>query len=112
MKKSVYPFLSTQGTSLILAYSPCIDWGIDMKYMMDAQKLAVDSGYWNLYRYDPRKTTPLTLDAKKKKIELEQYLSTENRYSRLVRADNSLARNFQIWFFIFFKNKSVKCQKW
>ena len=34
--------------------SPCIDWGIDMKDMMQQQKDAVDSGYWPLYRYDPR----------------------------------------------------------
>ena len=39
-----------QGTSLIIAYSPCIDWGIEMKHMMDEMEDAVDSGYWTLYR--------------------------------------------------------------
>ena len=39
------------GTSLIIAYSPCIDWGIDMTYMMEKQKEAVESGYWTLYRW-------------------------------------------------------------
>ena len=38
------------GTSLIIAYAPCIDWGIDMKHMMDEMKEAVESGYWSLYR--------------------------------------------------------------
>ncbi len=42
------------GTSLIIAYSPCIDWGIPMATMMEDQKTAVDSGYWTLYRHDPR----------------------------------------------------------
>ena len=43
------------GTSLIIAYSPCIDWGIDMKNMMHDQKNAVEAGYWSLYRFDPRR---------------------------------------------------------
>ena len=38
------------GTSLIICYAPCIDWGIEMKHMMDEMKEAVDSGYWSLYR--------------------------------------------------------------
>lgn len=92
--QSVKAFREAQdfpGPSIILAYSPCIDWGIDMKYMMEAQKLAVESGYWNLYRYDPRKATPMQLDSKKNKVALNNYLNTENRFSRLIRTDNNLA---------------------
>jgi pyruvate-ferredoxin/flavodoxin oxidoreductase len=44
-----------EGPSLIMAYAPCIDWGIDMSNMMHVQQAAVDAGYWPLYRYDPRK---------------------------------------------------------
>lgn len=53
MNQTVQAFKEAEhfpGTSLIIAYSPCIDWGIDMKYMMDEMKEAVDSGYWTLYR--------------------------------------------------------------
>ena len=62
-----------------------------MKYMMEAQKLAVESGYWNLYRYDPRKANAMQLDSKKNKLALQNYLNTENRFSRLIRTDNNLA---------------------
>lgn len=45
---------SYDGPSIIIAYSHCIAHGINMAKGMDQQKLAVDSGYWPLYRYDPR----------------------------------------------------------
>eukprot|EP00494_Astrolonche_serrata_P024076 UN24334 len=99
------------GTSLILAYSPCIDWGIDMKYMMEAQKLAVDSGYWNLYRFNPSQDNPLTVDSKKKRIALEQYLSSENRYQRLVRADNSLAHLLHGTFETFNERRAARLKR-
>ena len=80
-----------QGTSLLIAYSPCIDWGIEMKHMMDQQKTAVDSGYWTLYRYDPRRTdkglNPFQLDSKKIKSDLLKFLDGENRFTRLKRTD-------------------------
>src|SRR5204863_2376338 len=43
------------GTSLIIAYSQCIAHGYDMAYGIEQQKLAVETGYWPLYRYDPRR---------------------------------------------------------
>ena len=45
------------GPSLIIAYSPCIAHGYDLAHGLDQQKLAVDSGYWPLYRFDPRRAT-------------------------------------------------------
>ena len=42
------------GPSLVIAYSHCIAHGIEMRMGMEHQKLAVDSGYWPLWRYDPR----------------------------------------------------------
>ena len=44
------------GPSLVIAYSPCIAHGYDLEHGLDQQKLAVDSGYWPLYRFDPRRT--------------------------------------------------------
>lgn len=87
------------GPSLVLCYSPCIDWGIDMSQMMTIQKLAVDSGYWPLYRYDPRDAAkgeqPFKLDSKRIKTELANYLKGENRYAALRRADAKRADYLQ-----------------
>ncbi len=52
------------GVSLIIAYSTCIAHGIDMETSMGHQKEAVDSGYWPLYRYDPRVERPFHLDSR------------------------------------------------
>ena len=83
------------GTSLLIAYSPCIDWGIEMKNMMNEQKEAVESGYWTLYRYDPRRTekgaNPFQLDSKKIKYDLMQFLGGQNRFEQLRRADTKTA---------------------
>ena len=70
--------------------------GIDMSKGMTQQKLAVDSGHWMLYRYDPARAAeggnPLQIDCKTPKINLEDYLYTENRYSQLQRADPDTAK--------------------
>ena len=59
---------SYDGPSLIIAYSPCINHGIDMSRSVEESKQAVECGYWNLYRFDPRKEdageNPFTLDSK------------------------------------------------
>ena len=55
------------GPSLIIAYSHCIAHGYDMAHGLEHQKLAAESGYWPLYRFDPRRATrggqPLVLDS-------------------------------------------------
>lgn len=77
------------GTSLIIAYSPCIDWGIDMQHMMQVQKTAVDSGYWPLYRYNPSlmdtEKLPFQLDSRRIKSDLKKYVMGENRFRKLTR---------------------------
>ena len=87
------------GTSLIIAYSPCIDWGIEMNTMMGEMKTAVDSGYWNLYRYDPRRSekglNPFQLDSKKLKADLSVYLESQNRFQQLKRTNNVVAGELQ-----------------
>ena len=88
-----------EGPSLLMAYSPCIDWGIDMSNMMGVQQAAVDAGYWPLYRYDPRKVAkgepPFTLDSKRIKADLAEFLSTENRFGNLMRAKPDAAKHLQ-----------------
>jgi homodimeric pyruvate:ferredoxin (flavodoxin) oxidoreductase len=104
-----------KGTSLIIAYSPCIDWGIEMKHMMDEQKEAVDSGYWTLYRFDPSRAdkglNPFQLDSKKLKKGLGDYLNSQNRFEQLRRNKLATAEALQGVFDTEVKKKHHKLQR-
>ncbi len=82
---------SYDGPSLIIAYSNCIAHGIDMGKAMQYQQMAVDSGAWILFRYDPRLRekgeNPLHLDSKEPTVPLEDYMYSENRFRVLRRSD-------------------------
>ena len=84
-----------EGPSLIIAYSHCIQHGIDMRKGLDQQKLAVQSGYWPLYRFNPASiaegNNPLTIDSREPSIPLEQYVYNETRYRMLMQADEQRA---------------------
>lgn len=71
------------GPSIVIAYSPCIAHGIDMRKSVHEEKLAVQSGYWPLYRYDPRKEEPLQIDSAKPNIPFTDYITNEIRYRSL-----------------------------
>ena len=81
---------SYDGPSLIVAYSHCIAHGYDMRYGFAQQKKAVESGYWPLIRFDPRRIkqgkNPLQLDSRDPKISLHDYVINENRYTMLMRS--------------------------
>ncbi len=83
------------GPSLIIAYSHCIAWGIDMAHGMDAQRQAVDSGHFVIYRYNPELLkegqNPLQLDSKEPSITMEEYVNTENRYRMLIKSKPEIA---------------------
>jgi pyruvate-ferredoxin/flavodoxin oxidoreductase len=72
------------GPALVVAYSHCIEHGIEMDQGMLHQKGAVDTGYWPLYRYDPRNEKPLRVDSKRKRP-VSEFLAEENRFSSLQR---------------------------
>ena len=80
------------GPSIIMAYSPCINQGIlkGMGKSQEEEKLAVKSGYWPLYRYNPMLAqegkNPLTLDSKAPDGSIQEFLSGENRYRQLERS--------------------------
>ncbi|KAK8803540.1 hypothetical protein WA158_001234 [Blastocystis sp. Blastoise] len=84
---------SYNGPSLILAYTPCQQHGMPAKYGMshltEETKLAVQSGYWPLYRFDPRRINegknPFQLDSKKITKDVYTFLEGENRFSILKR---------------------------
>jgi pyruvate-ferredoxin/flavodoxin oxidoreductase len=82
---------SYSGPSLIIAYSHCIAHGYDMAYGAEQQKLAVDSGVWPLYRYDPRRPAqgqpPLVLDSGDPKISARQYMRNETRFRMVEKLD-------------------------
>ena len=87
---------SYDGPSLIIAYAPCINHGINMSRSVEESKQAVECGYWNLFRFDPRKEdageNPFTLDSKEPDYEkFQAYLKNQVRYSRLVRQFPELA---------------------
>jgi len=79
---------SYDGPSIIIGYTPCIAHGLkDMKYALEDEKLASKSGYWPMYRYDPRRIAegkdPLQFDSPVKSIEFADYIKNEKRYTAL-----------------------------
>jgi pyruvate-ferredoxin/flavodoxin oxidoreductase len=82
---------SYDGASLIIAYSHCIAHGIEMSTAMAHQKEATDSGYWPLYRFDPRIDHPFQLDSRPPKIPVSEFTAKENRFAILARANPSEA---------------------
>ncbi len=78
------------GPSLIVAYSHCIAHGISMETGMAHQKLAVESGYFPLFRFNPtvgaQGQNPFKLDSKEPKIKLEDFIYTETRYKMLTKS--------------------------
>jgi len=75
------------GPSLIIAYSHCINHGLDLRKGISQQKLAVDSGAWTLFRYNPalkaQGKNPLTLDSKEPTADIGEYMYNEIRFRAL-----------------------------
>ncbi len=82
------------GPSIIVAYTPCTSHGIrnGMHRVQEEMKRAVESGYWMLYRYDPRNEHPLHIDSKAPSMKYEDFLDGETRYSALKRTFPENAR--------------------
>ena len=78
------------GPSIIIAYSHCIAHGIDMTTAMTDQKVAVDSGQWLLYRYNPERTgageNPLVLDSRAPTRKVQDYLLQQTRFKMLTKS--------------------------
>jgi len=88
--KAIVEAESYDGPSLIIAYAPCINHGINMSRSQAEEKKAVETGYWPLYRYDPRLKdqgkNPFILDSKDPKGDFREFLMGEVRYSSLTRS--------------------------
>jgi pyruvate-ferredoxin/flavodoxin oxidoreductase len=84
------------GPSIVIAYSTCINHGMDMSNPIKHMKNAVDSGYWSLYRYNPTLKqlgkNPFILDSKNADTsKFKDFLKTENRYNQLLNKDKKVA---------------------
>ena len=77
------------GPSLIIAYAPCINHGIKkgMSKAMTEEKLAVESGYWNNFRFNPAAENKFTLDSKTPTGDYQEFLKGEVRYASLALKD-------------------------
>lgn len=91
---------SYQGPSIIIAYAPCISHGI-MGGMSNAQateRLAVDTGYFHLFRYDPRRLEegkgPFVLDSKKPKESYEEFVKRELRFKKMTEKNAEAAKEY------------------
>ncbi len=84
-----------EGPSVIVAYTHCIAHGINMKYGLKQQDLAVKSGMWPLYRFNPELSAqgenPLSIDSKDPTIPLEDYAYNETRYRMLLQSNEERA---------------------
>ena len=78
------------GPSIIIAYSHCIAHGIDMTTAMTDQKIAVESGQWLLYRYNPERAVggenPLALDSRAPTRKVQEYLLQQTRFKMLTKS--------------------------
>ncbi len=104
---------SYPGTSIVIAYSPCIAHGYDLSFGLDQQKLAAESGYWPMYRFDPRRIatgeTPLMMDTATIKGSIATFMRNEARFRMveqqdperfrhlLVRAEREVKNRFQVY---------------
>jgi pyruvate-ferredoxin/flavodoxin oxidoreductase len=83
------------GPSLVIAYSCCIAHGYDLRNGLEQQKLAVASGFWPLYRYNPERLkeglNPLQLDSAEPSIPFKDYAYNETRFKALVKQHPEIA---------------------
>ncbi|MBO5867131.1 MAG: 4Fe-4S dicluster domain-containing protein, partial [Clostridia bacterium] len=84
-----------KGPSLIIAYAPCINHGINMGKSQEEIKRAVDCGYWQLYRYNPtlveQGKNPFTLDSKDPTGSYRDFIMSETRYASLAKTKPEIA---------------------
>jgi pyruvate-ferredoxin/flavodoxin oxidoreductase len=83
------------GPALIIAYSPCIAHGVDLRLCMEEEKRAVECGYWHLFRFNPalkaEGKSPLILDSKALNGDYQEFLMGENRFASLKKAQPQIA---------------------
>jgi pyruvate-ferredoxin/flavodoxin oxidoreductase len=99
--QTVNAFLEAEahdGPSIIIAYAPCIAHGVDMSNNHRQQNLAVKSGHWPLFRFNPGKAklgkNPMQLDSAEPSIPYRDFVKTETRFSMLWQSHPDDAERF------------------
>ncbi len=89
---------SYDGPSLIVAYSPCIAHGVDLLYNQRQQDMAVKSGHWPLFRFDPRLArsgaNPYKLDSASPSLPIKTFMQSETRFAMLARSHPEAAERY------------------
>jgi len=100
-KQTVKAFIEAEaynGPSIIIAYSHCIAHGYDLRYGMKQQSLAVETGLWPLFRYDPRRESeglaPMQLDSKPPNRPVGEFMQNETRFNMVNKIDPARAKDF------------------
>jgi len=103
------------GPSIIIAYAPCINHGIDMSQSQLEEKKAVETGYWLLYRYNPalkkQGKNPFILDSKEPKGNVLDFLEGEKRYSSLKQTFPENAEEYRKKFVEYAKQRYEEYRK-
>ncbi|MDR0850156.1 MAG: pyruvate:ferredoxin (flavodoxin) oxidoreductase [Christensenellaceae bacterium] len=98
--KAMWEAEQHDGPSIIIAYSPCINHGINMNEAQNEIKKAVECGYWHLYRYNPslleQNKNPFTLDSNPPTRDYLEFLEGESRYAALKKIDPKLATELHL----------------
>ena len=90
MQATINAFIEAQnhnGPAIIIAYCPCINHGTDMSKSIEQEKQAVESGYFNIYRFNPNKTPALVLDYPVINKPYTEFLSLQSRYFTLAKSN-------------------------
>ena len=86
------------GVSIIIAYTQCIAHGYDLRYGMQQQKNAVNSGLWPIFRFNPSlidsDTNPMHLDYRGPKIDVKDYMYNETRFKMVEKMNKNSAKKF------------------
>ena len=86
------------GPSIIIAYSHCVAHGYDLRYGMEHQKLAVDSGLWATFRYNPELIkegkNPMSVDYKEPKIDVKNFMYQETRFKMVEKLNANSAKEY------------------
>ena len=103
------------GPSIVIAYSPCINHGINMRMSQKEEKKAVDTGYWLLYRFDPRRTAqglnPFIFESPEPKLPVNDFLTGEKRYTILQKTFPENSKKFLAEFDTYVKTRYEKFKK-
>jgi len=107
--KAVVEAEQYDGPSIIIAYAPCINHGINMAHAGLEEKKAVDSGYWMLYRFNPQLKkegkNPFIMDSKEPSLGVKEFLKGEKRYTSLYQTFPDLVDGYWEEFDVMVKSR-------